>query len=292
MKAFFKRSILLLIVVFLSISCDDKVRSKLFTGESGFSFKSTVLNVECDEKDNGVIKIPIYRGNTDNNTVNIECLYYNKETKEYEDTDCEHLFNFTTHRVIFTDNSNVAYAQIQFRDLESLGIDVKHKLKLIIKNNVSPSNISEQNITVNRKLTFELLGKCETFITFLFYEKYKSEIYKAKEADIYRLMDPFSEGLLKEDFVSEGWAAKPDPYIQIQSNPDSSVYYVPFFTGMMFEGKRKVYGCYPDEYKEFDYTEFNKQNKWIDNKTIQLYTVFYVPQYGRFECSPIIISLP
>ena len=282
-------------------SCNGENAGTLYSGTGGFSFQSSVLNIETGEADNNKLMIPIYRSDTDSNIANVtfgvlvKTTVGGKEKEEYVPLDPEGLFHFTTPRVVFADDAQVAYAQIGYKDLESLGLTKKHKLRLTITNSedVSPGGKSVVDITANRKLTYAKLGRCIYDDDFIFDNIYEADIYKAEEADVYRVMDPYSEGLVAEDYVSESYACTPSAYVQIESHEDGTVYYEPFCNGMYHDRKYEVWAYHPIDYGEANYLDYIPKNCWSEDRSkIMLYPMMLVPDYGTFFFELITITMP
>ena len=308
---FDKTTVALTALLLFATSCSQDVEGPKYNGKDGFAFAATVLNVETGTEDDGKVLVPVYRGNSTDNmaqigfeievnetvdtVINGEETTYTKQV--WADADPDGVFSLTTPRVIFADGAKVAYAQIRYTDIEALGLTAKYKIRLTIKDGLSPSKKGQTTVSVSRKLTFDLLGKCKYFDICLFYDTYEADIYRAREAEIYRIMDPYSEGLLKEDFITEGWGGTPDPYVQFSCDANGQITYEPFCTGMLLQAKHPVYGYWPGEYKwGKDFSEFNKENKKISDKEFQLYPVYCAPsfQYGYINdgAYPIKITLP
>ncbi len=304
---------LLMACVALFTACSQEVEGPLYTGEDGFSFAASVLNVETSAEDQGKILVPVYRGNTTENTVRLKFEFeVEKSAAEGEESaqpetewvaeDPAGIFSLTTPKVIFSDGAHVAYAQIRYTDIEALGLTTKYKMRLTIEENVSPSNKGVTTLSVNRQLTFDLLGKCQYFDVFIFENAYETEIYRAREAEIYRVMDPYSEGLLKEEYVSYGLAGSPSAYVQFMMDEKGMITYEPFNTGMLFQMssvKYEVFCYYPTDYLiewGADFSKFCSENRRLDEKTLQLYPVYVVPEFRHGflneGTAPITITLP
>lgn len=309
----------LAVLLLSATGCSQDAEGPKYTGGDGFAFAATVLNVETGSEDEGKVLVPVYRGNSTANMAQIGFeiqienevvdTVINGEEKTHKEqiwvnADPDGIFSLTTPRVIFADGANVAYAQIRYTDIEALGLTTKHKIRLTIKDGLSPSKKGRTTVSVSRKLTFDLLGKCKYFDICLFSETYEADIYLAREAEIYRVMDPYSEGLLKEDYVTEGWGGTPDPYVQFACDDNGNVIrYEPFCVGMMVNGKYTAYAYWPSDYKwGRDFSDFDKENKKIWNEEeqrydkIQLYPVYCLPsfQYGFLNegAYPVTITLP
>ena len=295
MKSITKYLLLLVIAGTVFSSCEQKVEGALFDSNNqhiGFSFASTVLNVETSASDYNVIRVPIYRVKNSGNMISVSCLFYDKTKDEYVENDPNRIFRFTTPRVIFSDDSNIGYAQISYSDIEALGVTDKYQMKLKIAENVSYGGTQETNVTISRRLTFNPIGKGTFYDEFLFYKTYDVEIQKAEEANVYRVMDPFSEGLVAEDYVKNGWYTAPSRYVQIEIKSDNSVRFDEFVNGMYFQARYVVCGINPPERTENLDKDLSSFHNSFDGKTITLYPFYYIKNYGFFDCFPMVITLP
>jgi|SRR5574344_347656 hypothetical protein len=286
---------ILAICSLLAASCDKEAVGAKYdlNNGTGFSFGSSVLNMETDSSDNDVLKIPVYRTLSSPATVDVTCQFFDSGSGTYTDSDSEGIFRLATKRVIFSDGATVGYAQVSYSDIESLGVAKKHQFKLSLSENVSTGGEQTVNVTVNRKLTFELLGTGTFYEEFLFYNTYNVQIYKAKEAAVYRVMDPFSEGLIAEDYTKNGWATTPSKYIQIENQAGNKLRFDEFANGMYFQKKYAVYGVNPSERTEFTEKDCSAYaNTWVNSYTMKLYPFYYIKGYGYFDCYPMVITLP
>ncbi len=302
-------------VLLLATACSQDVEGTLYNPSKGdadgFAFAASVLNVETGIQDDGRVLVPIYRSGaatgmaqvgfeiqvdvtvTDTVIGGIEKTHVEQQ---WVDTDPAGIFSLTTPRVVFADGATTAYAQIRYTDISALGLTEKYKIRLTIKDGLSPSKRGQTTVSISRKLTFDYLGKCRYFDIFLFENTYEADIYRAREAEVYRVMDPYSEGFLTEDFDA-GWAGVPAMYVQFLCDENGMITYEPFCVGLMFQAKYPVYAYWPGQYKwGKDFSEYNSQNRKISDKEFQLYPVYCAPdfQYGYLNdgAYPVTITLP
>ena len=297
-----KKAILSILIPFAIISsgCDRNAYRAVYEGEAGFGFGSNVLNVEVSDEDRNSINIPVYRGSDEFSSVSIGFEYDVSESgsskPEWADADPDGVFSLTTRNVVFADGNYTASAIVRFNNIENLGITDKYRMRLTLKDNISPSGRSQIVVTVSRKLSFVLVGECEYLDICLFENSYKAEIYKAEEADIYRISDPYSEGLMAEDFAANGWMGAPSEYVQFSVDGNGYITYEPFCTGMLVEGVHSAYCYYPSTYVwGKDFSEYDKENKKLSDTVFQLYPVYCLPdfQYGFLNdgAYPITVTL-
>ena len=110
-------------------------------------------------------------------------------------------------------------------------------------------------------------------------------------------MDPYTEGLVKEDRAENGWMGTPSAYVQFAVDANGQITYEPFCTGMMVNAKYTAYAYYPGEYIwGKDFSDYNKENKKLSDKVLQLYPVYCLPeyQYGFLNdgAYPLTVTLP
>lgn len=270
----------------LAMSCSDENIRTIYDGieDGGFAFGSLVLNLEATPEDGNEILVPVYRSNTSINMAEIsfeyDCAESTSSTPDWKEADPNAIFSLTTKKVIFADNSYSAYARVRYTDITALAPMMKYRIRLKIKSELSPSDKGEVVITASRKLTFEPIGKCMWHDLCLFEHAYEADIYKAAEGEIYRVMDPYTPGLLAEDYAKEGWMQNPPEYVQFICDKDGYITYEPFKTGMMVNGLYMAYAYYPGEYQwGKDFSDFNKENRKISDKEFQLYPVYCLPDY-------------
>ena len=287
------RFLITVLTITLLISCDKQVLGPVLDQTTGFSFAAPVLNMETDPSDDNILRIPLYRTASADEMASIKCDFYDPEADEYVPADPEGRFRLATSRVIFLDDARTGYVQVSYSSIDDFGMTDKYSFRLSIDSAVTPGGYATTVVTVNRRLTFDSLGIGTIYDDFLFFDTYEVEILKAREAEIYRVMHPFDEGLVAEDYVKNGWYTTPSEYVQIEVKPSGEIRFDEFANGMYFQKKYKVYGVNPPERKEHleaDCSAFS--NSWLNSKTISLYPFYYIKGYGFFDCFPMIITLP
>lgn len=282
------------------MSCVSENIGTEYSGTAaGFGFSSTVVNAEVTSDDNNRILVPVNRGSFDEGTAQ---LSFEFDTASFNASpvwlsyDPDGVFSLLTPKVIFSDNSYTAYAQVRFSDIEKMGVTDKYRIRLTIQDNLSPSNRNTVIITVNRKLSFEFLGEVDYLDACIFEKAYTADIYKANEADVYRVMDPYTEGLIAEDYSANGWMGDVPAYVQFVCDDNGHITYDPFPTGMLVRGLYLAYAYYPGDYQwGKDFSSYNEQNKVVSDTEFQLYPVYCLPsfQYGFLNegAYPLTITL-
>ncbi len=280
----------------LCSACTDSQMGTEYSGQAGLAFASSVINAEVGEEDGGQILVPINRGGMAVEQAELS-LEFEDGNSQWVEKDPAGIFSLVAKRVLFMDGSYTAYAQIHFTDLDQMGIGTKYRMRLSINGSLSPSGRGSVIVTASRKLTFDYLGKCSWLDICLFEKSYQADIYRAREAEIYRVADPYSEGLVAEEYAQNGWMGTPDEFVQFSVKSDGSVYYEPFCTGMNVQGKYPAYGYYPTEYIwGKDFSMYAERNRKISDREIQLYPVYCLPamSYGFLNdgAYPVTVTLP
>ncbi|MBW6537336.1 MAG: DUF1735 domain-containing protein [Mariniphaga sp.] len=191
-----KRNIfyLFMITAFTSLiltSCEDNIEGTLFDVGDGVhaAFASNVQLVDMIPEDGNEIKVPVYRGGNSSSeaTVSIEMIPAESIPSG--------LFTLTNPQLTFPVGENVAYAVISYQDINDLAAGEVYEitLKLTNEEQISVSESDEITVKAQRKLTFTKLGNA-TFESEFFEEAWEVEVYKAAEADVYRIMDAYYNG--------------------------------------------------------------------------------------------------
>lgn len=288
-----KKITLFIIASLLTLtSCDKEQSGAVYEGDSGFAFAAGVLNVETVSEDDGKVLVPVFRGDKSFNGVQVSFEFDTSEggasEPVWESEDPEGIFSLTSQRAVFADNSFSTNIQVRYKDIESLNPNRKYRMRLTLKDSLSPSGRGSVIVTVSRKLSFEKYGDATYMDYCMFDNAYDVELYKAKEADIFRVIDPYSKGLVAEEYAAEGLMQTPPEYVQFSCDPDGHIYFEPFTTGMLVPtgaeaGKCMTWVYYPGEYKwGKDFSLFDADNKRLSDKEFQLYGVYCLPDlsYG------------
>lgn len=281
--------IFFLFITIILASCSKGVVKDTFNGTSECGFAASVLNVEISADDENVIAVPVYRGTLDASAVqNLKFYYDTTGTGSLADSlwkeyDPSGLFSLSSKRVIFAEDSFTAYAVISFSDINLVLPSKKYVMRLKMTDR-DDYKITTTTLSVSRKLTFEKYGDCSYMDWCMFEKAYNTTIYKAKEADIYRVMDPYTEGLIAEEYAVAGLMKNPPAYVQFTVGKDGMIKYEPFYTGMLVpvsETKNcEAYAYYPSDYVwGKDFSKYDKENRQISEKEFHLYPVYCLPDY-------------
>lgn len=276
-----------LLAASLAVSCDRETIGEKYDGDSGFAFASSVLYAEVSGDDKGVLEIPVYRGfDGDASQARISFMYdmapADAPDPQWQEADPAGIFTLTTPKVTFATNSCEAKVRIRFGDWNKLKTSGRYRMKLEILDGISPSQRSSLIVTVTKKLVFTKYGDCTYFDECIFEKAYETEIYKAEGEEIYRVMDPYHQGLVEEEYAAEGWMGETPDYVQFTCT-GSHIDFKEFATGMLFNKTHMAYAYYPSKYIwGRDFSKYDAMNKKLDDKHFQLYAVYCLPsfQYG------------
>lgn len=281
------KSIAVILAAILALSCDKDNLGALYEEESGFAFASSVLYAEVSSDDRGVLEIPVYRGTDGEASQALISFQYDTapadaSDPEWKDADPAGIFSLASPKVTFAENSCEAKVRIQFGDSDRLRTSGKYRMKLDIRDGLSPSGRSSVIVTVTKKLVFEKYGDCTYFDECIFENAYETEIYKAQGEEIYRVMDPYHEGLVAEEYAAVGWMGATPDYVEFTVE-GKNIHFKEFPTGMLFNTKYMAYAYFPSDYIwGRDYSKYDAKCQKLNDKHFQLYAVYCLPdfQYG------------
>lgn len=276
-----------MLAALLAGSCEKGEVGTKYEGDSGFAFASSVLYAEVSADDAGILEIPVYRGADGQAERASIGFHYDSAPSDasepvWVDDDPSGVFSLLTPNVTFAENSCEAVVRVRFGDSNKLRTSNKYRMKLDIKEGVSPSQRSSVIVTVTKKLVFEKYGDCTYYDECIFENAYETEIYKAQGEEIYRVMDPYREGLVAEEYAAEGWMGSPPDYVEFTCEGDH-ITFKEFPTGMLFNKQHMSYAYYPSDYIwGRDFSKYDAKNKKLNDKHFQLYAVYCLPtfQYG------------
>lgn len=275
-----KKLLYIIILAALTVACSQENPGARYEGTDGFAFGAPVLNVEVGSEE-GTLLVPIYRTGFGVSSAPVTCTY---ETGDGL-ADATDLFRLMTPNVLFADGRYESAVQIRVTAPDRLATDKKYRFTLTIADQVSPAGRASVAVTAQRKLTFERLGKCSYFDACVFDNAYETDIYKAAEADIYRVMDPYTKGLIAEEYAANGFMDTPPEYVEFKVEADGRITYDPFFTGMTVPdpshtAKHMAWGFYPSSYTwGRDFSDFDRENRKLSDTVFQLYPVYCLPTY-------------
>ena len=280
-------SSVMLLAALLAASCDKGEVGALYEGDSGYAFASSVLYAEVSADDAGILEIPVYRGAEGTAEHAFIDFHYDSAPSDasepvWVEDDPHGIFSLLTPTVTFAENSCEAIVRVKFGDTDKLKTSNKYRMKLDIMGDVSPSQRSSVIVTVTKKLVFDKYGDCTYYDECIFEKAYETEIYKAQGEEIYRVMDPYRQGLIDEEYAAEGWMGAPPDYVEFTCEGDHIIFNE-FPTGMLFNKTHMAYAYYPSSYLwGRDFSKYDAKNKKLNDKHFQLYAVYCLPtfQYG------------
>lgn len=224
-------AVCLAIALTIFTSCDRDAEGVIYNPNATacYSFASTQMNVEVTADDQGILQVPVYRGNV-NGDASVELMVdMDEETAS--------IFSLTSSTITFANGEGVAYAELNFGSLDNLGATTRYTISLSIpEEQQSPGAQGSINVQVQRQLTWESIGT-GTYISELFGESWDQPVEKAQEGNVYRLPDCIIEGYPIVFTLSEdgqqliGWDIQAIGY---EYDPYGMVYFLP--TGMLRDG--------------------------------------------------------
>lgn len=267
---------------FLLLSCGSDNIGTEYSGPSGFAFPSAVVNAEVSGADNNQILIPVSRGSFDESIAELSFEFdasNGSATPQWSAKDPQGIFSLMTPNVIFPDDSYTAFAMVRFSNIDKLGLTTKYRIKLTIKDKLSPSGRNTVIVTVGRKLTFEFYGDADFHDTCIFDHAYPCKVFKATEAEVFRVMDPYTEGLVAEEYAAYNCMGDAPEHIQFVCDKEGDIVFEPFNTGMLVNGFQ-AWAYYPGEYVwGRDFSVYNEKNRRLSDKVFQLYPVYCLPDF-------------
>lgn len=155
-------------------------------------------------------------------------------------------------------------------------------------------SLQKHQITLNvkRKLVFEKYGDCTYQDSCIFDKPYPCELYKAVDAEVYRVMDPYSKPLADEGYTEAGLTMAPPDYVEFMVDEDNRITFSPYYTGMLVPLRDNTgravgaYGYYPGDYKwGADFSEYNQYCKRVSDTQFEFYAVYCLPdfQFGYLD---------
>ncbi len=284
----------LLLLLCLS-ACDKANRGPLFTASGpaaeSCGFASSVLRVSVSGEDEGFIRVPVYRNGTGLKSLKLGIAFDPAGTgsspdEDWVDTDPNGVFSLTTKNLIFSGDNLISYALVSFTDIAKVHPGRKYVMRLELEGQEKSLQYQRITLTVRRKLTFVKYADCLFSDTCLFEESYECELFKAEEAEVYRLMDPYTEGLEKEGYTENGLTRNPPDYIEFMVDGTGLITYDPFYTGMLVPtpsgALAGAYGYWPGDYIwGKDFSSYNSLNRRVSDKQFVLWPVYCLPDFNH-----------
>lgn len=162
---------------------------------------------------------------------------------------------------------------------EALEYDIYSDITLTIgdENATTPYGMSKYAFKAGIPAPWTSLGKATFSETFLFENKYSVEVQRNDlNPNLYRLVDPYSEGLTKEGFDVKGAQA---PYVEftllkpgdkvgdVTITMEDLVYFPYYCTG--FFNTSNNYNSYVDVHHPSDFSNFPKETDWTFSKVVK-----------------------
>lgn len=261
------------------------------SGAASCGFATTVLRVSVSQDNDGIIRIPIYRNGSGQQVCKLDFHYDPTATgsapdEEWTETDPDGVFSLSSRNVVFPRDAVSAYAVISFSSLDKILPGRKYIMRLDVVGGEGSLQQTRLTLTVSRRLQYVKYADCTFRDECLFDGTYDCELWKATEAQVYRVMDPYSRGLQEEGYVEEGLSRNPPEYLEFRVDEAGNIAYEPFYTGMLVPtttGARVgAYGFYPGEYIwGKDFSSYNAMNRRTSDKEFVLYPVYCLPDFAH-----------
>ena len=176
---------------FLLSSCNEKTEGDIFDVEEGVhaAFASTVQVVDMVSEDGNKILVPIMRGGKSNVEANVEI------SLTYAASIPAGTFTLANNVINFPVGANVAYAQINYADINQLGAGTIYNLTLQIvdEEQLSVSKADKITVKAQRKLTYVPIGT-GTYYSEFDEDSWAVNVEKALEAEVYKIKNCYVNG--------------------------------------------------------------------------------------------------
>lgn len=186
----------------------------------------------------------------------------------------------------FTFPTSASFAQGADKTVLSIGYDPKvleydaySEIKLVIgdENVITPYGMSQYVFKAGIPAPWTSLGKATFSDTFLFENKYNVELQRNDlNPNLYRLVDPYSEGLEKEGYNTKG---EQSPYLEftllkpgnkvndVTITMEDLVYFSDYCTG--FFNTAQDYNTNVDAHHPSFFAKYQKESDWTFSKVLQ-----------------------
>lgn len=173
-----------IISIFLfAIACEHEIVTYKGNGGVEASFPSSILKLSMVAEDNNEITVELWRGNTDGATsvpitITGDIDVFSPEKNQFD----------------FSDGQSVAYLKFSYPSIADFGGET-YKINIGITNveDVSLGGRSSIEVTAQRKLTYESIGT-GSFTSEFFEDSWPQEVFKAQEANYYKLPGLYYSG--------------------------------------------------------------------------------------------------
>lgn len=269
--------ILLAIVAMTGFAaCSDDDTETISSGINGNGVYFPVNNPETYLIDNGqnTVSVPIVRSVSDE-AFSTRVLFNPGE---------DGLGIFTANSLVeFAAGETTASISISF-DFEAIETGTKYEMSLSL---ADEDNSSSYGKTVYSFVIlydpWDDLGEATFYDYFFFENGYKVKIQrKTGTTDQFRLVNPYATCLEEEgdDLVNAGLGiGTPDEYLEFQVLQDGLVYFVPCYTGVLYEGSYDIVACHPYSLGSDDRSEWTYSCQLAEG-VYQLAPYYFVPDLG------------
>lgn len=211
----------------------------------------------------------------------------------------------TASEISFADGQSETTCDLSFSTAE---VGVSYTVSFVISDPLYASKYGTQAIAFDYTVMrdkWNSLGKAKFTDTWMFSTTYEAElIQNDNDPTLFRLVDPYSEGLVAEGYYPDYYKAGPSPYIQFKLlkkgntlagqtiTQSDLVYFNTFYTGYYHTGYAAEVKCYhPSSFTSYQaesYWTYNKVLQYQDNGLpagVQLAPFYYMDGVGGWDYS-------
>lgn len=161
-------------------------------GNAELTFPAAATKISLLKEDNNTFQVELWRGNT-KGALSVPVVI----------TGSTNVFAPKASSFEFTDGSNTAYLTFSYADINNFaGETYSIKLQISDPEQIAISGNGTLSLSIQRKLTFKLHSS-GVFYSEFFEEAWDQDLYKAQEADYYRLPSCYYKGY-DMDFSLDG----------------------------------------------------------------------------------------
>ena len=267
----------------LFTACEQENKGTIYNPENqGLSFTFGTVSLSAPAN-NPIISVPIYRS-----------VAGEAYTANIVSTVSEASAGITVPSSISFESGSLE-SSISI-NLGALTVGKKATIKINLdEKDASAGGISTITVTANKEYVYQKLGTGTFTDNWSSGKTYNVEIQKAEGFERYRIIDPYKESLTNDDGDWGSWIALSTRASYIELWKDNEIiFYDTFALGLNYQAvsTQPIKAYHPSKFDGLS----SKQNKKLDDKTIQLAPYFYVSGMGGWNESEndgvIIITLP
>ncbi|WP_347838516.1 hypothetical protein [uncultured Draconibacterium sp.] len=182
-----KIHLLLIVFVLAFVACDQDNIGELYETNSYVAFSSSIVPENILSADNNYsVSVQIARSDLNEQTTAQVALEMNDNIEGY--------FGLESSSVNFADGEGTAYAKIvPLVDISQIDVSKVYEFKLTLEGDNVSEFYNETTYRASFLLTYQSIGS-GTFSSEFFGGEWTVQIEKALEADVYRILDCYTEG--------------------------------------------------------------------------------------------------